>query len=164
MRDAFNFIKKVYGNNAVTVAEVGCSFGNNMVDYSGSFNFTELALIDIHEHACIEIQKRIDTSGYSFAGVINKSSVDAAGMFPDNHFDFIYIDADHSFVAVTADLNAWYPKVKPGGWILGHDYNFHSTDDNDGVTKAVQQFRYTRQGGLMVFNDQPQTEFAFRKT
>jgi predicted O-methyltransferase YrrM len=36
--------------------------------------------------------------------------------------DFLYVDADHSFASVLADLEAWVPHVKPGGLIAGDDY------------------------------------------
>jgi predicted O-methyltransferase YrrM len=36
--------------------------------------------------------------------------------------DYLYVDADHSYKAVLADLQAWAPHVKPGGLILGDDY------------------------------------------
>jgi predicted O-methyltransferase YrrM len=35
--------------------------------------------------------------------------------------DFIFIDADHSFEAITRDWEDWYPKVKSGGIIALHD-------------------------------------------
>lgn len=48
-------------------------------------------------------------------------SVDAALKLNDNTVDFVFIDGDHSVEAVRADLAAWWPKVKPGGWLGGHD-------------------------------------------
>ncbi len=50
-------------------------------------------------------------------------TVAAAEGFPDEHFDFIFIDADHTAAGLTADIVAWMPKVKADGWVLGHDYN-----------------------------------------
>jgi hypothetical protein len=49
-------------------------------------------------------------------------SVDACRLFPDDYFDFVYIDADHSFQGCRADLALWWPKLKPGGLFSGHDY------------------------------------------
>lgn len=46
----------------------------------------------------------------------------AASLFPDEYFQFIFIDAGHSYEQVTRDLQAWYPKLKTGGLIAGHDY------------------------------------------
>lgn len=49
-------------------------------------------------------------------------SVDAAAAFADQAADFVFIDAAHSFDAVSRDLAAWWPKLRPGGLIAGHDY------------------------------------------
>ncbi|MBU2110846.1 MAG: class I SAM-dependent methyltransferase [Actinobacteria bacterium] len=60
-------------------------------------------------------------------------SVQAAGVFGDQSCDFVWLDAAHDYEAVRADLQAWIPKVKPGGWIGGHDFNRHCS----GVVMAV---------------------------
>jgi predicted O-methyltransferase YrrM len=39
----------------------------------------------------------------------------------DGSFDFIYIDADHSYGWVTHDLQCYWPKVAKGGILCGHD-------------------------------------------
>ena len=49
------------------------------------------------------------------------SSEDWAEKFEDGFFDYLYLDADHSKKSVLADLKSWYPKVKNGGIIAGHD-------------------------------------------
>ena len=51
------------------------------------------------------------------------STHEASRMVPDESFDFVFIDADHSDKAVTQDIDDWLPKVRKGGWIGGHDYN-----------------------------------------
>ena len=50
-------------------------------------------------------------------------STQIAKEFEDNSLDFVYIDADHSYQAVKADIVVWYPKVKDGGFLGGHDYS-----------------------------------------
>jgi predicted O-methyltransferase YrrM len=53
---------------------------------------------------------------------IRLKSADAVDLFSDGCLDFIYIDADHTYNAVKQDLELWYPKVRQGGIISGHDY------------------------------------------
>lgn len=50
------------------------------------------------------------------------SSVDAASRIFDQSLDFVFIDADHRYASVVADIKAWLPKIKQGGYIGGHDY------------------------------------------
>lgn len=55
--------------------------------------------------------------------------------------DWIYIDGDHSYTGVKNDLNNAIEIVKPGGFIIGDDYKWHSlTADKGGVKKAVNEF------------------------
>jgi len=50
------------------------------------------------------------------------TSAEAARRLPDRHFDWVYIDGDHSKEAVYRDLSLYLPKVKQGGQIAGDDY------------------------------------------
>ena len=49
-------------------------------------------------------------------------SMDVVKDFPDNYFDFVYIDGNHEFKQVVDDVCEWTKKVKPGGIVAGHDY------------------------------------------
>lgn len=49
-------------------------------------------------------------------------SIDAAPLLKDGYFDYIYIDARHDYCAVQEDIEAYWPKVRPGGILAGHDY------------------------------------------
>lgn len=66
---------------------------------------------------CLDLQERDGR-----IVIIRDYSVNAATMVDDASLDFAYIDANHDYDPVMADINAWYPKVKPGGLICGHDY------------------------------------------
>lgn len=68
------------------------------------------------------------------------SSYEAAGFFMPNSVAAIFIDADHTYDAVLADLKAWYPKLRPGGLIMGHDYVPTHPNSKDHVVKAVDEF------------------------
>ncbi len=54
-------------------------------------------------------------------GVLRMTSVDAAKCFEEESLDFIFIDGNHEYKAVMEDFNAWYPKIKRGGFFLGDD-------------------------------------------
>lgn len=54
--------------------------------------------------------------------MVRASSEVASSMFEDNSLDFVYIDANHAYDYVVQDINLWYPKVKIGGYLCGHDY------------------------------------------
>jgi predicted O-methyltransferase YrrM len=62
-------------------------------------------------------------------------SVEAAALVPDGDLDFVFIDADHQYEPVKEDIEAWYPKVRNGGIVAGHDYSVH----HKGVIRAVQE-------------------------
>lgn len=68
-------------------------------------------------------------------------SVEAAKCFPDEYFDVVYLDANHSYEAVFADLTAWARKVRQGGAIAGHDYlDGVRPEGVFGVKRAVSDF------------------------
>ncbi len=80
------------------------------------------------------------------AQIILETSAKASEMFDDRSLDFVFIDADHSYEAVQEDIALWWPKVRIGGLLCGHDYD----DKHPGVQKAVQEFigdRELRVGG-----------------
>jgi predicted O-methyltransferase YrrM len=58
--------------------------------------------------------------------ILDLTSKDAATQFKDNTFDFIYIDGDHCEAAVKLDLESWWPKLRIGGTLAGHDYSIGS--------------------------------------
>jgi hypothetical protein len=51
------------------------------------------------------------------------TSLEAADLFENNSLDFVYFDTNHSFSYLTQELKKWYPKLKAGGILAGHDYN-----------------------------------------
>ena len=55
--------------------------------------------------------------------------------------DFLYLDAMHSYEAVLSDLTVWYPRMRPGAIMAGHDYNDGAFAQGiHGVRSAVDEF------------------------
>lgn len=73
--------------------------------------------------------------------IVRKFSQDAALDFVDEYFDFIYIDADHTYEGLKGDIISWWPKLKKGGLIGLHDYeNYMCNGVKFGVVKCVNEF------------------------
>ena len=68
--------------------------------------------------------------------------------FPTEYFDWVYIDADHSYDAVKKDLEFYYPLMKKGGYLCGDDYGLwinrpktgRGSDGGGGPKPAVDEF------------------------
>jgi hypothetical protein len=76
--------------------------------------------------------------------------------FPDAHFDWIYIDADHSYQGAARDANASAAKIKPGGFMVFNDFaHLDSNYGRYGVQRAVSEFA-VREGW-------PMSHFAYHQ-
>jgi len=95
------------------------------------------------------------------AKIIRKRSVDASKDFEDNSLDFVFLDADHTYEGIKADIMAWLPKVKDGGWICGHDYE-NPDFPTWGVTQAVGELCV--ENGLKVEIDKNYTWFCKKES
>ena len=71
---------------------------------------------------------------YKNVEIVRLKSEDAVFLFEDNYFDYVYIDGEHSYAAVTRDLANYFPKIKIGGYLIGDDYGW------TGIAPAVQDF------------------------
>lgn len=77
--------------------------------------------------------------------LIEEMSVEAAKDFEDGELDAVYIDANHRFEFVVADIHAWLPKLKKGGIISGHDYSKIKPPTNTHVYEAVNGYTQAHQ-------------------
>jgi len=79
------------------------------------------------DHNLAKLKNNMQYMGPRFT-LLRESSADAANELEDGFYDFVFIDADHSMKAVLNDLDHYYPKVKKGGIIAGHDGNLFSVN------------------------------------
>lgn len=80
--------------------------------------------------------------------VCRATSLESTATIADGQLDWAYIDGDHRYPAVLQDLEAYWPKIRPGGVLLGDDYDLPNSFFEDGVTKSVAEF--TRTHGIPV--------------
>ena len=87
-----------------------------------------------------------------YAQIYREYTFEAVKRFPDEYFDLIYIDADHTYEGVKKDLEDWWPKMKKGGFFTGDDYTHARapmTGIKFGVVEAVNDF--AKEKGLTVY-------------
>ena len=131
------------------ICEVGVEAGTHALDMYKLLKPTMMYMVDWY--APYQVQngprlKGVDTSNkkwevesrfkdISNAKLIVGDSLDMAPNFKDK-LDYVYIDANHNYEAVLKDLDVWYPTVKAGGILAGHDWDAGIF----GVRKAVEEW------------------------
>lgn len=56
--------------------------------------------------------------------------------FKDESIDFLFLDSDHTYDHTITELKLWWPKIKQGGILCGHDYK----EGYKAVKRAVDEF------------------------
>jgi len=109
-----------------------CKDGNHMISCDMEQSYVQLQ----------EFAKK-----YPEVTVVKGDSSTLLCSFPENTFDMIYIDGDHSYQGYKKDLEAAYKVLKPNGWLMGHGYDLNmkktNTTLNIGVQQAVDEFLVT---------------------
>jgi len=120
---------------------------------------TRLVLLDLFEGECgsgdqdgnnfeyinlNESYKKLREYFPAEVSIVKGDSSSSLSLEPDDSFDMIYIDGDHSYEGCKKDLMEAYKKVKHCGWIMGHDYEMNMNKAKKpykfGVRKAVDEF------------------------
>lgn len=152
--------------NVETAVELGVAFGGNSENillktkvkklygidpyknrwtYNDGMNKNQKDLDEIFKSTI----KRLNKYGERYTH-IRKNSIKALEEVPNNTLDFVYVDADHSYIGCLNDLRLWVPRVKNGCIIAGDDYGNKLFP---GVKKAVDQ--YFGKLGLKVHMEEP---------
>lgn len=147
----WNIISRlVRDNNFKCGAEVGVAYGRNLFNVLDRCPELNMVAVDIWQpvkdvsdkgpkglfgyplvpHKTNEETVRKRAKGYGNRLVIMKmDSVKAASTFKDGSFDFVFIDACHAKEEAKRDIEAWRPKVKEGGIVMGHDIHFPTVEE-----------------------------------
>ena len=62
-----------------------------------------------------------------------------AALVPDASIDFIFFDGNTDYEGSVKEIRAWLPKLKPTGWMAGHD--IHAPGVRQAVTELVPDFK-----------------------
>lgn len=110
-------------------------FFKAMSHYCGSEDPKKLQIFfdGLHD----KVQRKF--KGYNSVTIHRTTSKQFFETFTDK-VDWIYVDGAHSYDECLEDLIASLSVVKPGGWIIGDDYEWTLTQGKPGVTKAVNEF------------------------
>lgn len=124
----------------LAMVEIGCAAGESAELFAESAKFSRVVCVDPWRHAKFEDKEpRFDAVAARWPCIekVKSASVEAAAAHVGT-LDFAYIDAVHTYDGVISDINAWLPHIRPGGWIGGHDYEWHFP----GVIQAVSERFY----------------------
>ena len=130
-------------------AEIGCFGGKSLWASTGRMRDAEVFAVDplfarmpimpsrewLRE-TLLQTIRSIEAGNPSLAVQFLECESTAATGQVSGQLDSVYIDADHCYPAVRADIAAWLPKVRPGGIIAGHDF---WPEKFPGVCRAVHE-------------------------
>ena len=66
-------------------------------------------------------------------------SCDWLQRLPDNHLDWVYLDSSHEYADTVSELNLISKKLRPGGILLGDDWEIQPGSTGCGVFRAVSE-------------------------
>lgn len=123
---------------------------------------TDKGVVHWQDYAALE--ERMIATGKPWKFIGKESSV-ASTYFPDNFFDFIYLDAGHNYDSISKDLRCWWPKLRSGGIFAGHDF-FNGSHGNHKINPKlaeVKKFTYGVRFAVMEFAKQIGLEVSTTK-
>ncbi len=156
------------------VAEIGVNRGDFSESILAVTAPSRLILIDIwaskRYHGGLYDLVRRRFAGQLASGqveIIRALSFDGIGQCPDQSFDWVYLDTDHTYATTKRELALLAPKMKPDGIIAGHDYIIGNWNDGHryGVIEAVHEFCRDHQWELVYLTHEMSVppSFAIRR-
>lgn len=95
----------------------------------------------LQERSGDDIFESTNTLGRALLGkrftLLRAMSSAAANQIPDGDIDFAFVDGNHTYAFVKEDLEKFWPKIAPGGFLCGHDYFMRSTEHGGGYSEAM---------------------------
>ena len=136
--------------------DIGVAFGSNSFNLLNNFNNLNLYSIDpyikysdqdkmsdlvedIKGHQLYDFVSKRLKNKFLDRSIFIRGTSKELDEEPDEFFDFIYIDGDHTYEGANIDLINSFPKIKKNGILCGDDYGVFE-HINFGVKKAVDEF------------------------
>lgn len=148
------------------VAEIGCARGTFSRTILSQWHGRTYHMIDPWVIQDIEVYREAQEKQDGYDGwyrdcvllaeqdprvkITKDFSVPASVNFQPYQLDMVYIDANHSYVTVMADMDAWWPKVRIGGLMGGHDYA-HNTKGAAWIEVQPAVDRWAREHGKVFY-------------
>ncbi len=143
------------------IAEVGTDRGDFAHHILDTARPAELHVIDL-DISAVDPALLADPRVTMYNGL----SHEVLSRFPDAHFDWIYIDADHSYAGVVRDAAAAAGKVKPGGYLVFNDFaHMDPFLGSYGVHRAAVEFAVERNWPMawLAYETSALYDVAFRR-
>jgi hypothetical protein len=112
------------------------AFGPNYPDWGDYTDHGRLSASVAYETAVKRIKSH---AGTSKTEVRVECSAEFYESIPDGHFDWVYVDAGHTYDGMVSELAALRSKMKSGGIISGDDWTEDPTHYHHGIAKAVSE-------------------------
>lgn len=147
LKDREEMLKRLPKNGVV--AEIGVNEGDFSEKILSVCTPGKLVLIDVwaskryHGGLFDKVKKRFENQIQSQQlEIIRDLSFGGIAKCPDQYFDWVYLDTDHTYKTTRRELELLRPKMKPGGIIAGHDYILGNWNAGYryGVMEAVREF------------------------
>jgi len=148
--DLYKFMVNNCPNNSCFVeigAFLGCSTAFMAVEIINSGKIIKFDVVDTWEGSPDLMNEEVIVKGIlydefirnmipvrDFINPIRMTSEEASKLYENNSLEFVYIDGNHEYEAFSLDVRCWFPKVKYGGYIGGHDFNYNS------VKRGVEEY------------------------
>lgn len=159
------------------VAEVGVARGYFSKSIVEICNPKKLFLIDLwedesiseySEHALLVVKRLMaDAIAKGQVEILRGWSWEILEQLPELSLDWAYIDAAHDYASVARDLEACRTRIKPDGFIAGHDYTAWSNNGMSrfGVVEAVNGFclKYGWEMCFLTHESHRHCSYAIRK-
>jgi hypothetical protein len=157
------FFNHIIDRKDLTIIEIGVESGKNAFCMLNYLDIKELILIDpFIEYGDMlgdgvlaakdgirckdEAFKLLEPYESKITWILDLSE-NVASQIKDNSIDVCYVDGNHRFEYVKKDLELYWPKIKVGGYLSGHDYKNEYACECE-VRKAVMTFSINKQIGF----------------